>query len=220
MRLLTRTTIYFLTVMVTVTGLCAFFLYHAFSRALDKKTDEELIGEEIQWINYLQAQADNGTTFILKTNEISIAPVRLPVTQFPGLRNVKEGNDGDGPGKFYRELSHVVPVNGITYQITLRKSQEQKAALVTNFTRILILVFVLLLLSALVFNWIISRKLWAPFRRTLEKIRSARLDKIQSTNYEITDTVEFNELNTALNEMTNKIANIIPETQPQTAGQK
>jgi signal transduction histidine kinase len=66
-------------------------------------------------------------------------------------------------------------------------------------------VFVLLLLSALIFNWIISRKLWAPFRRSLEKIRGARLDKIQSTRYEITNTSEFNEMNTALNEMTNKI---------------
>ena len=63
----------------------------------------------------------------------------------------------------------------------------------------------LLLLSALIFNWIISRELWAPFRRTLEKIRNARLDKIQRTRYEITDTVEFNELNSALNEMTNKM---------------
>ena len=44
MRLLTRTTIYFLTVMLTLTGVGAFFLYHAFSKALDKKTDEELIG--------------------------------------------------------------------------------------------------------------------------------------------------------------------------------
>ena len=205
MRLLTRTTIYFLTVMLTLTGVGAFFLYHSFSKALDKKTDEELIGEEIQWIRYLQAQADNGTTFILKTNEISIYPVSLPVMQFPELRNVQAGNAGDGSRQFYRELNQVVPVNGMAYKITLKKSQEQKAALITNFTRILILVFVLLLLSALIFNWIISRKLWAPFRRTLEKIRNARLDKIQSTRYEMTNTVEFNELNVALNEMTNKI---------------
>ena len=205
MRLLTRTTIYFLTVMLTLTGLGAFFLYREFSKGIDKNADEELIAEELQWMSYLQAEADNGTTFILKTNEISINPVNMSPTQFPELRNIQAVNSGGGSSKFYRELSQVIPINGIAYQITLRKSQEQKAALLTNFTRILILVFVLLLLSALIFNWIISRKLWAPFRRSLEKIRGARLDKIQSTRYEITNTAEFNEMNTALNEMTNKI---------------
>jgi signal transduction histidine kinase len=107
--------------------------------------------------------------------------------------------------QYYRELSQTVPVNGIAYQIILRKSQEQKAALIVNFTRILILVFILLLLSALISNWLISRRLWTPFLSTLEKIRSARLDKIKTSPYEMTNTVEFNELNASLNEMTDKI---------------
>jgi len=191
--------------MVTLTGACAFFLYHEFSRGLDKKTDGELIGEEIQWIRYLQAEADNGTTFILKTNDISIYPVAVPVTQFPELSNVQATDPVDGSRKFYRVLSQVIPVNGVAYQLNLKKSQEQKAVLITNFTRVLILVFVLLLLSALIFNWIISRNLWAPFQKTLEKIRGAKLDQIQSIRYEKTDTVEFNDLNASLNEMTDKI---------------
>src|SRR5260221_1433207 len=124
MRLLTRTTIYFLTVMLTLTGGCVFFLYHEFSRGLDKKSDEELIGEEIQWIHYLQAEADNGTTFILKTNDISIYPVSLPVTQFPELSNVQAIDRVDGSRKFYRVLNQVIPANGVVYQLILKKSQD------------------------------------------------------------------------------------------------
>ena len=99
MRLSTRTTIYFLTVMLTLTGLGAFFLYREFSRGLERNADEELLGEELQWIRYLHAQAENGTTFILRTNEISIYPVSVPPTQYPELKNVQAIAAMD-PGNF------------------------------------------------------------------------------------------------------------------------
>ena len=191
--------------MLTLIGGCAFFLYHEFSRQLDKKSDDELIAEEIQWVQYLEAEAAAGTTVVLKTSGVYIVPVNDPVTPVPLIRNGRDDKGLYGSMQYYRELSQTVPVNGIAYQIILRKSQEQKAALIVNFTRILILVFILLLLSALISNWLISRRLWTPFLGTLEKIRSARLDKIKTSPYEMTNTVEFNELNASLNEMTDKI---------------
>jgi signal transduction histidine kinase len=102
-------------------------------------------------------------------------------------------------------LSQVVAIGDISYQIIIKKSQEQKAVLVTNFTRIMMLVLAGLFIVVIIFNWIISRNLWAPFRRSLQKIRNTELSKIQTVHFEKTNTKEFNELNSSLNELRDKI---------------
>jgi len=61
--------------------------------------------------------------------------------------------------------------------------------------------------ATLIFNWVISKRLWKPFRRSLQKIRNAELQKMESLHFENTHTKEFNELNTSLNFMAGKIYN-------------
>jgi hypothetical protein len=57
-------------------------------------------------------------------------------------------------------------------------------------------VFTGLFAATLVFNWFISKRLWRPFQRSLEKIRSAELHKMEATYAENdTSIVEFNEAN-------------------------
>jgi hypothetical protein len=67
MRLLTKTTLYFLIAMVPLLAAAGFYLFIQFSKELDQRSDKELINDEIQWIQYLQTESENGTTFILKT---------------------------------------------------------------------------------------------------------------------------------------------------------
>ncbi len=66
MRLLTKTTLYFLAAIVPLLVAAGFYLFHQFNKELNHRLNEELITEEIQWIRYLQTQSANGTTFILK----------------------------------------------------------------------------------------------------------------------------------------------------------
>ena len=168
-------------------------------------SDKELISQEIQWIQYLESEADNGTTFILKTPEISVYPVAANIAPYPSLTNTY-GYTVKGNDKIpFRQLSQVVSVNGNAYQIILRQSQEQKAALFTDVTRIMLFVFAGLFAATLVFNWAISKKLWKPFRDSLQKIRSAELQKMEAVHFEDTNTQEFNELNASLNYMTSKL---------------
>lgn len=103
------------------------------------------------------------------------------------------------------QLSHVVPVNGVPYQIIIRRSQEQKAALAGNIAWIMLLVFFGLFASTLLFNWLISRKLWQPFRASLQKVRNLELQQMEAIRFGETNISEFNELKMALNTMTQKI---------------
>jgi signal transduction histidine kinase len=99
----------------------------------------------------------------------------------------------------------VININGINYQIVIRKSQEQKLALVTSIFTILAIVLIALLIATLFFNWMISKRLWQPFQNSLDKIRNIGLPQVSSIYFEETNTKEFNELNASLNSMVRKI---------------
>jgi signal transduction histidine kinase len=204
MKLLTKTTLYFLAVMVPLLVLAGLYLFSEFSKEINDRSDKELLGNEYEWIRYLQNEAENGTRFILRTREIIIVPINADITPYPTLTNVY-GYNARGERIPYRQLSQVVAIGNIPYQIIIRQSQEQRAALVADVTRIMFFVFAGLFIATLIFNWAISKQLWRPFRHSLGKIRGAELQKMEAIRFEETNIQEFNELNTALNYMTDKI---------------
>lgn len=205
MKLLTKTTLYFLLALALLLTASGFYLFSEFSKEINNRSDKELITDEIKWIQYLESEAENGTTFILKTPDLLIFPVDAPISSFPTITDTYEYNPKLNNKISYRQLSHVVSVSGIPYQITIKKSQEQKAVLVTNVTRTMLFVFAGLFFVMLIFNWILSKKLWEPFKHSLNKIRSAELQKMEAIRFEKTNIDEFNELNASLNYMTSKI---------------
>jgi signal transduction histidine kinase len=205
MRLLTKTTLYFLLAMMPLLAIAGYLLFGQFSKQLNQRADKELMNEEVQWVNYLEASTLNGSRFILQTPELLIYPTDKPVTEYPQLSTVYSNKPNDKIQIPFRQLNDVVSINGMPYQIVIRKSQEQKLALVTNVIIIMLLVFAGLLAATLLFNWIISKGLWKPFRTSLQKIRNIELPQMSTIRFEETDTKEFNELNASLNAMVNKI---------------
>ncbi len=183
--------------------IAGFYLFNQFSKDLNSKSDNELLQEEAAWIQYLQTEIAGGITFILRTPDISVYPVDAPTNNYASITDVKSGL-ASVP---YRQLSQVVSIYDISYQVIIKKSQEQKAALIANTTKIILLVFAGLFIATILFNWLISKQLWEPFNRSLNTIRRTGLQRIQETRFEHTNTKEFNELNAALNAMTEKIHN-------------
>ena len=204
MKLLTKTTLYFLITLIPLLALAGFYLFNQFSKEINYRSDRELITEEIAWIKYLRSEVANGTTFILRTPDLAIFPTRAAVASHPTITNTN-GYGINENGVPYRQLSQVVSISGIAYQIIIRQSQEQKAALVTDVTRIMLFVFIGLFVATLIFNWAISKRLWMPFRRSLNKIRSVELQKMENVHFEETNTKEFSELNASLNYMKTRI---------------
>lgn len=205
MRLLTKTTLYFLIAMMCLLTIAGFLLFAQFNNQLNQRADKELTYEEAQWVDYLEAATLNGGNFILQTPEILIYPTNKVVTGYAQLSTVYSNKVNGKTQIPFRQLNDVVNINGTAYQIMIRKSQEQKLALVTNIIAIVLVVFAGLLIATLIFNWIISKRLWRPFQSSLQKIRNIGLPQMSSIRFEETNTEEFNELNTSLNMMVNKI---------------
>lgn len=192
-------------VIIPLLSLSAFYLFNKFNKEINNRSDQELISNETEWISYLETGLENGTSFSLKTPEIVIMPTNARATEYPKIENTY-GHDANGNETIpYRQLSQVVSINDEPYQISIRQSQQQKVALVKNVTNIVLFVFAMLFAATVIFNWVISKNIWAPFRRSLNKIRNAELQKMESLHFEKTSTKEFNELNESLNFMTGKI---------------
>lgn len=205
MRLLTKTTLYFLIAMVVLLTAGGIYFFRQFSLEMYLQTDQELLLDEGQWIRNLKLRAEEGSTFVLRTPEILIYPVDDVPVMYPQITQAYGFSARQNIKVPYRQLSHVVDINGIVYQVTIRKSQEQKPVFLANITNIILLVFAGMLLITLLVNWFISKSIWKPFKRSLEKIRGAELQKMEAIHFEKTGITEFNELNASLNEMTGKI---------------
>ena len=205
MKLLTRTTIYFLAGIIPLLAIGGYLLFYQFSNEINKRVDRELVSEEVQWIRYLRTATAGGVSFILRSPDIIIFPVQDNPARYPEITSTVGKREDDNRDVAFRQLRHVVPVNGVPYQIVIRKSQEQKTELVTNITWIMLLVFVGLFAVMMLFNWLISENVWRPFRETLQKIRTMELGEIPAIHFEKTNTDEFSELNASLNSMTQKI---------------
>ncbi|HTM92532.1 MAG TPA: HAMP domain-containing sensor histidine kinase, partial [Flavisolibacter sp.] len=143
--------------------------------------------------------------FVLQTGELLIFPTDKPVTESPQLSTVYSNKLGDNTQIPFRQLNDVININGINYQIVIRKSQEQKLAFVTSIFTILAIVLIALLIATLVFNWMISKRLWQPFQTSLNKIRNIGLPQVSTIHFGKTNTKEFSELNASLNTMARKI---------------
>jgi len=205
MKLLTKTTFYFLITMVPLLAVAGFYLVNQFSKEINYRSDKELVSDEIQWIQYLETAVANGTTFFLKTPELSIFPTDADVDEYATITTTYSYSKTKNEDIPYRQLAQVISISGNHYQIYIRQSQEQKAALESDVKWIMLFVLAGLFAATLIFNWAISKRLWKPFRRSLNKIRSAELQKMEGMHFETTNTEEFNELNASLNYMTGKI---------------
>src|SRR4051812_1003553 len=115
MKLLTKTTLYFLAAMVSLLAVAGFYLYNQFGKEINSRSDKELISNEFEWIKYLESATENGTNFILKSPDIAIYPTNAPVTQYATLSNIYSYNT-QGERIPYRQLSQIVLIDGIPYQ--------------------------------------------------------------------------------------------------------
>ncbi|MEP7143711.1 MAG: HAMP domain-containing sensor histidine kinase [Ferruginibacter sp.] len=208
MRLLTKTTLYFLLAIIPLLAAGGFYLFYQFNKELNHEMDAGLLNDELQWVSYIAEQTENSGPFILKTPELLIYPVNDVTTIYPRITDTQQFQAIVNANVPYRQLSHVLFIRGVPYQVIIRKSKVQQSVVVSNVTRVMFFVFTGLFIITLLFNWFISKGLWKPFQRSLEKIRSAELQKMEAIYFDSnTNVKEFNELNTALNSMANKIHN-------------
>ncbi|MBC9929918.1 sensor histidine kinase [Chitinophaga qingshengii] len=205
MKLLTKTTLYFILIMLPVFAAGAYYLFHKFNKEIKHETDEELVNDQLEWLRYLDTASLDNPIFRFHTQEFQLIPTDQPIQKkfkLKGVNLYQETEDTQAP---FRELSQVISIHGKNYQLILRKSMIEKDDLAKNIITVMLLAFGGLLVFVILSNWFISRNIWSPFYRSLDKIRQLQLNKMETLQFNRTPTHEFNQLNDALNQMTDRI---------------
>lgn len=103
------------------------------------------------------------------------------------------------------KLDVVRSINGRLYNISLFELIVEEDDIVDSVRESMIKIYLLLTVVMLGIGGLVGVYLFRPFNRTLDKIKSFRLDQNSPVKFGKTGTVEFNKLNSFLEEMTGKV---------------
>lgn len=205
MKLLTKTTVYFLLIMLPVFTAGAFYLYTKFNKEIKHETDEELVNDKLQWMRYLDTASISNPVFSIQTPEFNLQPTEKAAQPKHKLKGVNIYQEPENTYAPFRQLTQVITLNNKNYELVLRKSLIEKDDLIKNIVHVMLVAFGGLLLFVLLSNWLISKRIWKPFYRSLDQIQKLQLNKLEALVFERTATHEFNQLNAALGNMTTRI---------------
>ena len=204
MKLLTRTTIYYLLFSIPLLMLSGWLLYYNIERSLRHELDEELQYSNELWVNHLNhlpadkdiLQLNNPFIQIEKSNTFS------GNTYFSDTLLYESSEQEKVP---YRSLTVFIEHNKQYYKLSFQRSVIEQQYVFKNLIVLMSMVFGGLLLLFLLINLYINKRLWKPFNASLSKITSLNLQQLQQVHFDKVSIREFNALNSSLNAMTNKI---------------
>lgn len=105
----------------------------------------------------------------------------------------------------YRQLRFYTSAENQTYRITLRQLLVERIDLREGIVNSLLYVFMALLIILIVANYVISKRIWMPFYRTVREIARYDLTGKTSLHLQETNIREFAVLNRAISNMSEKI---------------
>lgn len=201
MKLIQQTNRNFAFVILIVLPVAGVLLFASLNYFLSDEVDEKLRVDEWRITEQIKSNP----------NFISMAPV-IEVEKLEGdydaseqIRNVSLYDPIEKEEEPFRELVSIKNINGYWYQIKVRHSiiENKDFALAIGVTMLIILLLVLGLLMVL--NNRFSLKLWQPFYKNLETLRSFSFQQDAPMILEETRVEEFQDLGTSLVSLTKKL---------------
>ena len=107
--------------------------------------------------------------------------------------------------ELYRQLTSIETLQGKTYKISTRSSLVRNQDAILAITISVGIVVLLLILTIYFVNTILMRRVWLPFYNNLETLKSFSVEANSPIELQTSDIDEFQELNSSLSKLTNKI---------------
>lgn len=106
----------------------------------------------------------------------------------------------------YRFLTFNTKFKGTNYETILSKPLFETDDLIETIISSFIILAIVLVTILLMANFIVSRKILAPFFHSLNLIKNYQIEQHQSLSFKKTGTKEFDQLNDAIHKMSEKIS--------------
>jgi signal transduction histidine kinase len=204
MKLISKTLIYYLLVslpLLIIAGLLSYFLINS---ELKDGTDETLMNEKINAERLIQSLKEPKSIY-LSSDSLSNIKLISGAELNDGFIDTLIYNREESENVGARMLRSYYTVNGNTYQITLLKTTMEEEELLEGILATFAIIVGFLIVSFAIVNWLLSKTLWKPFYSTLSELNKYEIQNHEQHHFNEVNTLEFNQLNIALNKMMDKI---------------
>lgn len=208
MKLITRFIIIYLVVTVVVLGIGGVISYEIIKSEVDKELQFEFM-ERIDRVAYLIERGrdfhrsrrgrdiEGDQNLIVERLDYDVEP-RIEVKDTLIWHDRLEQNESNVKVSAYRNI------NGEAYYISTHGAMIESDDITEAVIKTLLWILGLQILGAIGIGYFVSGPLFKPFRKTLQKIKSFKLQEKRFIPAEETGVVEFNEMNAFVEEMTRK----------------
>jgi len=204
MKLLTRTNIYFLALTLLVFSLGGEVFFQRVHAINKSDANERLEDEKNKVIDYIKTHHSLPINAISLGDSLAFYPTAGIVEE--KIAHTKVYNASEKEYEPYQTIVFGVSVSDRFYKAVISRplleSDDITAAIAQAIAIIATCLIILLLLS----NFIISKIVWLPFYKALEKIKSFDLTQETEIDFTKTNIKEFKMLNEVLGSMTKKIS--------------
>jgi len=206
MKLLLRTSIYYIIITFIVFTLGSTILYNIFLNEIKTETDLYLIERFHTVISTLDTvnQPESISNYKLEIDTLSNVPEKLGRESFvfsdtmvmhQYLRRMENN----------RKMTGVIKVNESYLKLTLFDVIVESDDIMDGVFNALWRLFLFLGIVMVISSFLISRTIFKPFNQTLQKIKNFNIKELQPIKFKKSHTHEFNQLNQFIEQMTEKV---------------
>ncbi len=117
----------------------------------------------------------------------------------------RKQHDHRPENEVYRVLRSSVLIKGKPYKLEARISLVESEDLMRTLSITQFVILLVLLSGMLLINWWNSKKIWSPFYKTLEALKSFQIERSKAIGFQPSKITEFNDLNVAIDELTRRV---------------
>ena len=204
MKLLSKTILYYFFISLPLLLIAGWLSYGLIRNEVRDGTDETLLREKRNIETVLKSNPDLELIYF-SADSISSVQVVMKCEPSDLFSDSIIYDKVEAELVNYRFLKSYYSINGKSYLITIAKPTFEEEELIEGLLSALGLILGFLLIGFFIVNWIVSKRLWKPFYKTLLELKKYEIKAHKHQQFESNNILEFNQLNIALNKMSEKI---------------
>lgn len=208
MRLQQKTKLYFLLPGVLLIIICGLFQYQLVNARIHSRVDKQLEKEKRLINKQLRDLKNTEELKLYKTlkSEIEIREDFKPLNLRDTFYVKSSFDEALGENVTVKTLEFKTIVGTQTYIVKVKKPLAESEAFVSGLVWANILLFSLIFLVYMVYNQVLSKKIWSPFYQTLQQLKAFNISYPQPLNLQVSDIEEFNRLNMEVDLLIKKVS--------------
>ena len=203
MKLFAQILRYQLVTSMVVLFLGAGLFYVSVRYLIDREANKELFQSQVK-VRWQLKHLETLPVYILQLGDsLQLEPVRYQGRSF--IRETSMLNLAENEFQPYRQLVFYERALGQWYRVTISKMLLQRQHLMEAVVMTVTFIVTVMLISLLVLNSWLSKRLWKPFYKTLGKLDAYQIQQHETLTFEPQETLEFDQLNQSVTHLTSRV---------------